>query len=110
MTARAKALASYDKIKLIVKKYWYVAIPVHAGTSAIWFGAFFGATKLGLDFVPYLEKTSIPEKYVQPLKGNVGNFAQALVLYKVIAPIRYATTLALTRSAIIQLRKRNFIK
>ena len=104
-------LTTVQKFKEIVKKYWYVAIPVHMGTSAIWFGTFFGATKAGLDFVPALEKTSLPEKYIEPLKrGNLGNVAQALVLYKLVAPFRYATTLAVTRSTVRYLRKRSLIK
>lgn len=103
-------LTTIQKFKSLVKKYWYIALPVHFGTSGIWFGSFFGATKVGLDFVPLLEKTSIPEKYIEPLKkGNMGNFAQALVLYKLVSPLRYATTLAVTRSTIKQLRKRNII-
>lgn len=106
-----KAKATIDKFKTVVKKYWYIAIPVHLGTSSVWFGSFFGATKAGLDFLPLLEKTSIPEKYMEPLKkGNMGNLAQALVLYKIAAPLRYASTLAVTSSAIKMLRKRNIIK
>lgn len=104
-------LSTIQKFKTIVKKYWYIAVPVHVGTSAIWFGSFFGATKAGLDFVPVLEKTSLPEKYIEPLKrGNMGNVAQALVLYKIVAPLRYATTLAVTRSTIRYLRKTSLIK
>lgn len=107
----AKAATTFQKFKTVVKKYWYVAVPVHLGTSVIWFGTFFGATKAGLDFVPVLEKTSLPEKYIEPLKrGNVGNVAQALVIYKLVAPLRYASTLAVTRSAVKYLRKRNMIK
>lgn len=104
-------LTTIQKFKTLVKKYWYIALPVHAGTSAVWFGTFFGATKAGLDFVPILEKTSLPEKYIEPLKkGNMGNYAQALVLCKLVAPLRYASTLAVTRSTIKVLRKRNLIK
>lgn len=104
-------LNTFQKFKAIVKKYWYIALPVHAATSTVWFGTFFGATKAGLDFVPVLEKTALPEKYIEPLKrGNMGNVAQALVIYKIIAPVRYATTLAVTRSTIKYLRKRSLIK
>lgn len=105
------AKTTIEKFKTVVKKYWYIAIPVHVGTSALWFGSFFGATKAGLDFVPALEKTSLPEKYIEPLKkGNLGNVAQALLLYKLVAPIRYATTLAVTRSSVKYLKKRSLIK
>lgn len=104
-------VSTIQKFKALVKKYWYIAIPVHMGTSSVWFGTFFGATKAGLDFVPVLEKTALPEKYIEPLKrGSLGNVAQALVLYKIVTPVRYATTLAVTRSAIKLLRKRGTIK
>lgn len=107
----SRAATTFHKFKDVVKKYWYIAIPVHMGTSVIWFGTFFGATKAGLDFVPMLEKTSLPEKYIEPLKkGNVGNVAQALVLYKLVTPLRYASTLAVTRSALRYLKKRDIIK
>lgn len=107
----SKAATTFQKFKSVVKQYWYIAVPVHLGTSVIWFGTFFGATKAGLDFVPALEKTSLPVKYIEPLKkGNVGNLAQALVLYKLVAPLRYASTLAVTRSVIRSLKKRNIIK
>jgi len=99
------------KFKEVVKKYWYIAVPVHLVGCAGWFGLFYGATKLGLNFVPILEKTSIPEKYVEPLKkGNIGNLAQAVVMYKLVTPVRYGTTLAVTRSAIIHMRKRGILK
>lgn len=107
----SKISTNFQKFKALVKKYWYIAVPIHIGTSAGWFGSFYGATKLGLDFVPALEKTSIPQKYIDPLKkGNLGNFAQAAILYKLITPVRYATTLAVTRSTIKYLRKRSVIK
>lgn len=101
----SKTIDTFQKFKTVIKKYWYIAIPVHIGTSGIWFGTFFGATKAGLDFVPLLEKTSLPEKYIEPLKkGNVGNVAQALVLYKLVAPLRYASTLAVTRLVVKRLK------
>lgn len=101
----------FQKFKKIVKDHWYIAIPVHFGTSAVWFGTFFGATKAGLDFVPMLEKTSIPQEYIDKLKWkNVGNYAQALVLYKLVSPFRWATTLMVTRSTVKYLRKRNLIR
>jgi len=103
--------ATIEKFKTVVKKYWYIAIPVHLGTSSLWFATFFGATKLGLDFVPLLEKTSLPERYIEPMKkGNLGNVTQALLLYKLATPLRYPTTLAVTGSVIKSLRKRHIIK
>lgn len=101
----------FNKFKLLVKNYWYIALPTHAGTSAIWFGSIFFATKSGLDFVPLLEKTPIPDKYIARLKtGNVGNLAQAFIIYKLASPLRYGTTLAATMPIIKALRKRGIIK
>lgn len=104
-------MTAIQRFKTLVKKYWYIAVPVHLGTSTLWFGTFYGATKVGLDFVPLLEKTSLPEKYIEPLKrGNLGNVAQALVLYKIVTPFRYASTLAVTGSTIKYLRKSGLIR
>lgn len=107
----SKLSSTYDKFKTVIKKYWYIAIPVHMGTSVTWFGSFYGLTKAGLDVLPLLEKTSLPEHYIAPLKkGNVGYVAQAAVLYKIATPFRYASTLYVTRSVIRQLKKRDLIK
>lgn len=103
--------ATVDKFKTIVKKYWYIAIPVHIGTSTVWFGSIYGAVKSGLDFVPALEKAGLPNDFIEPLKkGNLGNLAQALVLYKIVTPLRYASTLAVAVPTIRTLRRRGMIK
>lgn len=107
----SQKLGLVQKFKAIVKKYWYIALPVHVATSGLYFGSFYGATKAGLNFVPMLEKTPIPEKYINSLKkDNIGNIAQALIMFKLIGPLRYGTTLLVTRSAIKQMRKRDWIK
>lgn len=36
-----KNLSRYQKFKLMYKRYWYVLIPVHLATSAVWFGSFY---------------------------------------------------------------------
>lgn len=38
-------MSLFQRYKIMLKKYWYVAIPVHAITSALWFGAFYIAAK-----------------------------------------------------------------
>lgn len=111
MSAARKLNPTFNKFKDLVKKYWYIAIPAHVGTSTLWFGSFYGATKVGLDFVRVLEKTTLPEKYIEPLKrGNMGNLAQAFLLYKLVTPLRYASTLAVTGSAIRYLKRRGMVK
>lgn len=103
--------ATVDKFKTIVKKYWYIAIPVHIGTSTAWFAGVYTAVKSGLDFVPALEKAGLPNDFIEPIKkGNLGNLAQALVLYKIATPFRYATTLAVAVPTIKTLKRRGMIK
>lgn len=81
------------------------------GTSVIWFGSFYGAVEAGLDFVPTLEKSGLPQDFLEPLKkGNLGNVAQALVLYKIATPFRYASTLAVAVPTIRTLKRRGMIK
>lgn len=107
----SKINPTFQKFKILVKKYWYIAIPAHVGTSGIWFGSFFLATKAGLDFVPLLEKTALPEKYIEPLKkGHLGNLAQAFLLYKLVTPLRYASTLAVATTVVKRLKKTGMIK
>lgn len=106
-----KSSKTFQTFKTLVKKYWYIAVPTHIGTSGLWFGSFFVATKAGLDVLPVLEKYAIPEKYLEPLKkSNVSNYAQAFVLYKLVTPFRYASTLAVTSSIIKRLKKHGMIR
>ena len=94
-----------------LKKYWYIAVPIHVCTSACWGGLCYGAIEVGLDFVPVLEKSGLPQKYIDPLKrGNIGKFAQAAILYKIASPLRYASTLAATGYGLKYMRRRGLIK
>ncbi|XP_065316439.1 protein FAM210A-like isoform X2 [Gordionus sp. m RMFG-2023] len=101
-----KSLSAWQRFKIMMKKYWYVLIPVHAVTTAFWLCSF-----CGLDIVPLLEKLSIPEKYIDPIKkSGASNFAVAYALYKIITPIRYGVTLGVTTFSINYLRKLGYIK
>lgn len=40
-----KQLGLFAKFKKMAKDYWYVLIPVHVATSALWLGGFFYASK-----------------------------------------------------------------
>lgn len=107
----SKLISNAKKFKELVEKSWYIALPVHVVTSGVWFGGAYGATKMGLDCVPFLEKTGLAENYLKVLKtGNIGHVAQALVMYKIVTPLRYATTLGLTKSIITLLKRRGTIK
>lgn len=40
-----KQLGLFARFKKMAKDYWYVLIPVHVATSAVWLGAFFYTSK-----------------------------------------------------------------
>lgn len=108
---------TYTKFKTIIKKYWYIGIPVHLCTSAGWYGVSYCATKAGVNverIVPLLEKANVPEKYIEPLKkksvGNFGNLAVAFAIYKILTPFRYTTTIFATSKTVKILRAKGMIK
>ncbi|CAK9295708.1 unnamed protein product [Gordionus sp. m RMFG-2023] len=106
-----KNLPLWQRFKIMMKKYWYVLIPVHAITTAFWLTSFWYAAKCGLDIIPLLEKLSIPEKYIDPIKkSGATNIAIAFALCKIISPIRYLVTLGVSTFSINYLRKFGYIK
>ncbi|RWS00695.1 hypothetical protein B4U79_06563, partial [Dinothrombium tinctorium] len=105
-----KKLSFYQRYWKLAKEYWYLLIPVHVASSGIIFGFLFLIAKSGVDvevLVEYGKRIGIPEVMLNPLKvSGLGNIAIALVLYKLITPLRYAVTVAGTLGAIkIGIRK-----
>ncbi|XP_065573930.1 uncharacterized protein C18orf19 homolog A-like [Artemia franciscana] len=103
-------LTTFQKFKKMYKEYWYVVIPVHGVTSAVWFGSFFYAAKCGVDIVPLLEWMNVPERFITTLKGSVGHAAVAYAMYKVATPLRYGVTLGGTTISINYLKRLGYIK
>ncbi|KHJ42227.1 hypothetical protein D918_07759 [Trichuris suis] len=105
-------LTKYQRFKLAFKRYWYVLLPVHAVTSAMWVGSFYYLVANGFDVVGVLQSVGVSEKIVTAL-GNApkaGNIALAFALCKVIAPIRYAVTLGVTALSVRYLVRFGIIK
>ncbi|KAA0185526.1 hypothetical protein HAZT_HAZT001394 [Hyalella azteca] len=110
------------RFKLMYKQYWYVLIPVHWATSAVWYGSFFIAAKKlfiimnsfhsGVEIVPMLEAMGVTsDKILSVLKdSNAGYYAIAYAMYKLATPARYTVTLAGTTYSINYLKKRGYIK
>ncbi|CAH2067169.1 unnamed protein product, partial [Iphiclides podalirius] len=93
------------------RDYWYVALPVHMTTSAIWFGSFYYAVRSGVDVISLLEYFNVSEKIVSPLRdSSAGYFALAFALYKLATPLRYAVTIGGTTYAIRKLQVLGWIK
>ena len=57
-----KKVGIVAKYKKLCRDYWYVLLPVHVATSAVWFGSFYILCKSGVDVSSLLsrleEKTS----------------------------------------------------
>ncbi|KAK0062659.1 protein FAM210A [Biomphalaria pfeifferi] len=101
----------YQRFKQTYKQHGKILIAVHLCTSAFWFSSLYLSVRSGLDIVPYLEKWNISEKVISPFRsGGLGSLAVTLLLYKMIAPVRYASTLGGTNLAIKYLRREGKMK
>ncbi|XP_026726955.1 uncharacterized protein C18orf19 homolog A isoform X2 [Trichoplusia ni] len=99
------------KFKAMYRDYWYVLLPVHVCTSAVWFGSFYYAVRSGVDIFGLLQSLGISDSLIAPLKDSTaGYFALALALYKLATPLRYAVTVGGTTVAIRKLTAIGFIK
>ncbi|KAJ2953799.1 hypothetical protein O0L34_g1427 [Tuta absoluta] len=104
-------LGLMKRLKVMYRDYWYVTVPVHMMTSAIWFGGLYYIVSSGVDMLAVVESFGISEKLTAPLKeSGAGNFAVSLALYKLISPLRYAVTIGGTTFAIKQLEGLGWIK
>uniref|UniRef100_A0A2C9L784 DUF1279 domain-containing protein n=1 Tax=Biomphalaria glabrata TaxID=6526 RepID=A0A2C9L784_BIOGL len=101
----------YQRFKQTYKQHGKILIAVHLCTSAFWFSSLYLSVRSGLDIVPYLEKWNISEKVISPFRsGGLGSLAVTFLLYKMIAPVRYASTLGGTNLAIKYLRREGKMK
>jgi hypothetical protein len=95
--AEEKPQGLFAKFKFYFKRYWYIALPVHTVCCTLWLGALFLVVRSGIDVVALLKVLNLPEiviTKVQNVPEAAGELVVALILYKIISPIRYATTLA----------------
>lgn len=94
------------------KEYWYVLLPVHVATSAVWVGIFYYAVSSGVDVIALLEKLHASDKILTFIHNNehAGNVAVIYALYKVATPARYFVTVGGTTFAINKLKKLGYIK
>lgn len=78
------------KFKQMSKDYWYVLIPVHLATSAVWMGGFYLMCKSGVDVGAILQTFGASEAYVEKLSNSDwGYWALAYGCYKIATPARY---------------------
>ncbi|EJD76112.1 hypothetical protein LOAG_16886 [Loa loa] len=101
-------LGLFAKLKYYLKRYWYIAIPIHIANCIIWFIVLYIAVQSGLDVVALLEKCHVPNYIVHRVKSvpsNAGVAVVAFLLYKIVIPLRYATTLLLIQLSFPVLRR-----
>ncbi|XP_028166747.1 uncharacterized protein C18orf19 homolog A isoform X2 [Ostrinia furnacalis] len=100
-----------QRFKQMYRDYWYVLVPVHMATSAVWFGGFYYAVRSGVDVLSLLEYLGVNETLMAPLRdSSAGYFALAFALYKLATPLRYAVTVGGTTFAIKKLTAIGWIR
>ena len=81
------------RFKQMFKDYWYVLLPVHVATSAVWLGGFYLALKSGVDIAGLLERLGTSERILDYLRhSEAGYIALSYACYKIATPARYAVT------------------
>ncbi|XP_060527912.1 uncharacterized protein C18orf19 homolog A isoform X2 [Cylas formicarius] len=101
----------FKRFKEMYRDYWYVLIPVHLATSAVWCGAFYYLARSGVDVPALLEAMNFSEKIVNSMReSKMGYVAITYGLYKIATPARYAVTLGGTTVSIQYLKKWGYIK
>ena len=106
-------LSFLQRYKKLLKEYWYVLIPTHFFTSAVWFSSLYLLAKSGIkiDIDAILDLNILPESLAKALKnGSLGSLALALALYKVVSPFRYMSTVYIAVPTIRVLVRRGIIK
>uniref|UniRef100_A0A336L7Q2 CSON005550 protein n=1 Tax=Culicoides sonorensis TaxID=179676 RepID=A0A336L7Q2_CULSO len=74
-------LGLFAKFKKMYKEYWYVLVPVHLATSAVWFGTFYYASKSGMDIVAIMQHWNFNETLIKPFRdSSLGHVAVALIM------------------------------
>uniref|UniRef100_A0AC35UBT5 DUF1279 domain-containing protein n=1 Tax=Rhabditophanes sp. KR3021 TaxID=114890 RepID=A0AC35UBT5_9BILA len=84
-----------QKLKFYIKRYWYIAIPVHAVVCSFYFAIFYFLVKSGVDVIAIMKTLHLPESIIekaQHASPSASTFVLAFLLYKIATPLRYATT------------------
>ncbi|XP_072168701.1 protein FAM210A-like [Diadema setosum] len=108
---KGQPLSNWSRMKIMMKTYGYVIIPVHWVIAPIWFGAFYYTIKMGVDIGPFLSAVGVSDHHVESLRNSKASTAlMAYALYKIFTPLRYTVTLGATEMTIRRLRKMGYIR
>lgn len=98
----------FQRFKNVIKKYWYIALPVHLVTSTLWFGSFYLIASSGVDIPALLKCLGIPEWIIDKVRNGSSWTSYLIIsygLYKIFTPLRYMVTLGGTGITIRYLQK-----
>ncbi|GMR48475.1 hypothetical protein PMAYCL1PPCAC_18670, partial [Pristionchus mayeri] len=98
----------FGKVKYYLKRYWYIAIPAHMFSCSCWFVALYALVHSGVDVPALLEFCYMPEWIIEKVRStppSAGVFVVAVILYKIVIPFRYITTLAIIQATFATLRR-----
>lgn len=101
------SLSIFQRFKIMFKKYWYVALPVHLVTSSVWFGSFYFLASSGVDVPALLESLGFADWIIDKVRNGNSWKSYMLIaygLYKIFTPLRYMVTLGGTGITIRYLR------
>uniref|UniRef100_A0A8R1DRH3 DUF1279 domain-containing protein n=1 Tax=Caenorhabditis japonica TaxID=281687 RepID=A0A8R1DRH3_CAEJA len=113
MKAEQAPKSLFAKVKYYFKRYWYIAVPAHAASCTTWFVILYLVVKSGVDVIGILEWMHTPEVIVEKIKNTpetAGVVVVSLILYKLVTPLRYMTTLLLIQSTFWTLRRMGKLK
>lgn len=99
------------KFKQMFRDYWYVLVPVHLATSAIWFGSFYVLVKSGIDVASILSSLGVSEAYLSKIAHSEWSYvALAYACYKIATPARYTITVGGTTFAVKYLTNLGYLR
>lgn len=108
---KGQPLSNWKRMKIMMKAYGYVIIPVHWVIAPVWFGAFYYTIKLGVDIGPFLSAIGVSDHHVESLRSSKASTAlMAYALYKIFTPLRYTVTLGATEVTIRRLRRMGYMR
>ncbi|XP_067930360.1 uncharacterized protein C18orf19 homolog A-like [Watersipora subatra] len=103
-----KGLTVFQRFTQVYKEYGKTLIAVHCVTSLLWYGGFYLVAQSGIDLLPFLVKMGASEA-IQSKYSAAGDYVVAYILYEIAKPVRYISTLALTRQAVVYMRRMGYL-
>uniref|UniRef100_A0A915DF31 DUF1279 domain-containing protein n=1 Tax=Ditylenchus dipsaci TaxID=166011 RepID=A0A915DF31_9BILA len=71
MEQEAMPTGLFAKLKYYLKRYAYIAIPVHMTCCTLWAIVIYLVVKSGVDVIAFLEFLHIPDKWIEKIKNHL---------------------------------------